>query len=243
MKRSLASLSIPVAVLFLIAMAGWLTMGFRRSGPPSLWVQTATLAVAALAVIYLLALLASLRIKPQAARRTSREAEETAEAPSAHFHDRLTGLPGRLWLEQTLTSEIARSRRYHRHFSVIVIDIDHFSRLNRTEGRAAGDRVLEAVGGLLRSHVRQSDHLARLGDDEFVLVLAETPQKGALQLAEKLRGMVESFRLDNDLAVTVSLGVAAARDSDSVNELLDRGGAAAMTARRDGGNRVATATF
>lgn len=103
--------------------------------------------------------------------------------------------------------------------------------------------MLEAVGGLLRSHVRQSDHLARLGDDEFVLVLAETPQKGALQLAEKLRGMIESFRLDNGIAVTVSLGVAAARDSDSVKELLDRGEAAAMTARRDGGNGVATATF
>ncbi len=243
MKRSLASLSIPVAVLFLIAMGGWLTMGFRRSGPPSWWVQTATLAVAALAVIYLLALLASLKRQPQAAKHTARDAAGSAEASTARFHDHLTGLPGRLWLEQTLTSEIARSRRYHRDFSVIVIDIDHFSRLNRTEGRTAGDRVLEAVGGLLRSHVRQSDHLARLGDDEFVLVLAETPQKGALQLAEKLRGMIESFRLDNGIAVTVSLGVAAARDSDSVKELLDRGEAAAMTARRDGGNGVATATF
>ncbi len=243
MKRSWASMAGPVAALFLVAIVAWVILSFAAPGPHSWLIQAAILAVAVLAAVYLFSLLFILGRTPNQVGSTSGARNKGDRGTASHFLDSLTGLPGRLWIVQTLTSEIARIRRYHRRLSVLIVDIDHFSHLNRRLGEATGDRVLEAIGRLLRSHIRQSDHFGRLRDDQFVVVVTETPQKGALQLAEKLRGVVESERLDRGVVVTVSIGMAAARDSDSAESLLQRAEAATMTARRRGGNGVATTTF
>lgn len=237
-------LSVPIAFLFLAAVAGWLLALFRGGSP--WWLEATILAVSVLSVAYLLVVQLSFRSAPGSGLRTA--AEATPRTPR-RLLDSVTGLPSRAWLEQTLGGELARTRRYHRHLSVVVMDIDHFTRLNREHGEVAGDWVLESVGSLLRNSVRESDNVARIGDDAFALVLAETPEKGALQVAEKLRGAVTDLsaapagKSAPGVAVSVSIGVAAAKESDSAEDLLRRAEAAAMTARRGGGDQVATATF
>ena len=237
-------LSVPIAFLFLAAAAGWLLALLRGRSP--WWLEATVLAVSVLAVAYLVAMQYWLHSGSRSRPRSS-AASTPRMAPRSV--DPLTAPPSRAWLEKTLAAELARSRRYHRHLSLVVLDIDHFTRMNRDHGDIAGDWVLESVGSLLRSSVRESDYIARIGDDSFALVLAETPEKGALLLAEKLHAAVAGLsaapagKVGPRLAVSVSIGVAAANESDSVKELLRRGEAAAMTARRDGGDRVATATF
>ncbi|MEA5451980.1 diguanylate cyclase, partial [Leptolyngbya sp. CCNP1308] len=87
------------------------------------------------------------------------------------IRDPLTGLYNRRYLEETLTQEIERAQRQHHPIGVIMLDIDHFKRFNDVHGHAAGDRVLEAVGQLLRDSVRGSDIACRYGGEEMTLVL------------------------------------------------------------------------
>lgn len=240
-KRFLfTSLLVPVALLLLVAIGGWLAVSLDQSGQLSWGVAVAALAVAALAVVYLLVVFVQLgrRETPWSAAVPSK-----ASAPSAQFIDGLTGLPTRLWFDPTFASEIARSRRYRRPLSLVILDVDNFTRINRRRGQSAGDQVLASIAHIIRSNVRQSDHLARLADDEFAILVSETNEKGALTVAEKLRRAIEQHGFEESLRVTVSAGVATVEDSDSVDSFLRRGEAAAMTARRGGGNTVATATF
>lgn len=242
-RRARGVLSVPIAFLFLAAVAGWFLALLRGHSP--WWLEALVLAVSILAVAYL----ATTHLSQRRGDRAVAGTRERMPRGASRLLDRLTGLPSRAWLEQSLAGEIARTRRYRRHLSLVVLDVDHFSRMNRDHGEVAGDWMLESIGSLLRKSVRESDHVARIGDDAFALVLVETPKKGALLLAEKLRTAVADLSAapvgatTPGVAVSVSIGVAAAKEYDSVEELLRRAEAAAMTARRAGGDRVATATF
>lgn len=242
MKRGFpfTSLLAPVVVLLLVAIGGWMVVSLGHSGRLSWSVAAAALAVAALAVVYLL--IVFVRI----ARREASWLSATPSRPSgpaAEFADKLTGLATRLWFESTFASEIARSRRYRRPLSLVILDVDHFARINRSLGETAGDQILASIAQILTLNVRQSDHLARIADDEFAILVSETNEQGALSVAEKLRRAIEQHEFEQGLRTTVSAGVATVEESDSVESFLRRGEAAAMTARRGGGNAVATATF
>lgn len=241
--RLLVTSLIPVVVLLVIAGAGWLTVKLGESGKMYWWVTLLALALAALAVAYLLTLLVRLERQIPAAGRHLHPPEEQGTDRSPQFVDRLTGLPARYWFDQTLSSELARSKRYHRPLSLVVLDVDHFSRLSRVHGEAYGDRILVGVAEILRSILRRTDHLARFEDDEFAVILSETGTAGAVTVGEKLRQAVELLQFEDDLRTTASIGVTTVEDSDTVESFLQRGQAAAMTARRGGGNSVETATY
>ncbi len=138
--------------------------------------------------------------------RVNRELEHMA------FHDSLTGLPNRRWFDRAVRAESSAARRRGTTTSLIVVDLDHFKVLNDTYGHPLGDDVLQGVARVLTDHVRISDTVARLGGEEFILLLPDTPLDGARALAEKLREKVAAAVFPNGegaVSVTASFGVAA----------------------------------
>ena len=156
--------------------------------------------------------------------------------------DALTGLLNRRAFLTRAGDELRRSLRYADSISVILLDVDHFKRINDQRGHAAGDHVLVEVGQLLASSVRACDVVARWGGEEFVIALPSTPSKNALVLAERLRGKLEAHPiLDTDgtrIPVTASFGLAAQEPSDTLQALIDRADRAMYQAKASGRNRV-----
>ena len=126
--------------------------------------------------------------------------------------DQLTGIANRQAVLTRVDEEIARAARYERPLSVVLVDLDHFKRLNDTHGHAAGDIVLRHVAQLLNTNVRAVDLAGRYGGEEFLLVLPETDADAAAALAEKLRRIVGASEVrgpdGEGLTITMSAGVA-----------------------------------
>jgi diguanylate cyclase (GGDEF)-like protein len=160
--------------------------------------------------------------------------------------DPLTGLPNRGAFDARFASVCAHFQRYGRPFGVVVLDIDHFKKFNDSWGHEAGDRVLQHVAVLLRKSLREVDLAARLGGEEFVVLLPETSLEQALAVAERIRRSLESTPLPwngRNLAVTASLGVATCPDSCLVaTESIAEADAALYRSKEDGRNRVSAAT-
>ncbi|MBF0399390.1 MAG: diguanylate cyclase [Magnetococcales bacterium] len=151
--------------------------------------------------------------------------------------DSLTGLYNRRFLDETLCDEFSRSKRYHQSLAVLMLDIDHFKRFNDEHGHDQGDRILQAVAGVLQHSCRDVDFPCRYGGEEFCLILPNTALEGAKQMAERLRVGVERMRVD-DLQVTISLGVAVyPLVGDCPVELQKAADEALYQAKRAGRNR------
>ena len=157
-------------------------------------------------------------------------------------HDALTGLLNRRAIDELLAQEEQRARRMPGQLSVLMIDIDHFKRINDSLGHAVGDRALQHLSAVMRSQLREIDHLARWGGEEFLAVLPATHGSDALVMAERLCERVRSLPLVNDdtrLALTASIGVADwLGPGDSVARLLGRADAALYQAKRNGRDTV-----
>jgi len=106
--------------------------------------------------------------------------------------DPLTGLFNRGYVDERLAIELSRALRHGPELTLAVIDVDRFKLLNDTHGHTAGDRVLEAIGGILRGAFRQSDTIGRYGGEEFVVILPETNIAAATQKLETLRELIAS---------------------------------------------------
>lgn len=124
-------------------------------------------------------------------------------------HDGLTGAFNRATVMQLGEVELLRSRRYGRHFSVVMIDIDHFKAVNDRYGHPVGDTVLRAVADICKISLRTCDVVGRYGGEEFVLMLPETGGDGAARVAERIRRQVADMRPSGiDRPPTVSAGIA-----------------------------------
>ncbi|MDA8085460.1 MAG: diguanylate cyclase [Nitrospiraceae bacterium] len=154
--------------------------------------------------------------------------------------DDLTGLLNKRALLERLEYEVDRARRYHAPLSLIICDLDNFKLVNDTLGHEAGDRVLRTVAQTLSGALRKSDILGRLGGDEFMLILPQTPLEGAGGFAERIRHMVEDISYPEDITVrpTLSLGIAAYNGIPDPNEILKRADVALYDSKRAGKNRV-----
>jgi len=160
--------------------------------------------------------------------------------------DPLTGLYTRRVLWAFLDKELARARRYDYDLSMLVIDIDHFKRLNDTYGHLAGDEVLRQIGRLIRQRLRKSDVAVRFGGEEFVLLLPQTDSSGAEVLGRRLCEAVcnKQFQYqDKPLPAAVSIGAASLADYPDATPqtLFEQADAAMYQAKQAGGNRVLTA--
>jgi diguanylate cyclase (GGDEF)-like protein/hemerythrin-like metal-binding protein len=152
--------------------------------------------------------------------------------------DPLTGVFNRAGFGGVFASELERSRRYGQPLSVVMIDLDHFKRVNDVHGHKAGDQVLVGVSRIIEVNVRDSDSVGRWGGEEFVVLAASTPAGGAVRLAEKLRGLMASTSLGPAGPVTGSFGVAELRPGDTVESLVSRADGALYRAKAQGRNRV-----
>jgi len=160
-------------------------------------------------------------------------------------HDSLTGLLNRRAVEQCLAREAHRLQRFNEPFSVLLVDIDHFKRINDLLGHAAGDEVLRQVSTALAEQAREVDRVARYGGEEFCVLLPHTEHDGAMQAAERLRAAVQARVITwhgDTLGVTISTGVACATHPDeAMDVLLRRADEALYRAKAQGRNRVEVA--
>jgi diguanylate cyclase (GGDEF)-like protein/hemerythrin-like metal-binding protein len=154
--------------------------------------------------------------------------------------DALTGVLNRLGFEAVLGQELERSRRYGHPLSVVMLDLDHFKRVNDTHGHGAGDQVLVGVARILETNVRDSDSIGRLGGEEFMVLAPATPGRGAVQLAEKLRALTAETPLGPAGIITGSFGVAELRPGETAEALLRRADQALYAAKSGGRNRVSS---
>lgn len=156
--------------------------------------------------------------------------------------DELTGIANRRRLFEMGQREFEYARRYDIPLAAILLDIDHFKKINDTYGHKSGDRVLEGIAALIKRSVREVDVFGRYGGEEFVLLLPQTNREAALEVAERLRSRVEALRFETDrgvLQVTISLGVAMSRpELASLAVLIDRADQAMYAAKQAGRNRV-----
>jgi len=162
--------------------------------------------------------------------------------------DHLTGLFNRGYVEDRLTMELSRARRYGQALTLAVVDADRFKSLNDTHGHAAGDAVLKKIAGLLRSSFRQSDTAGRYGGEEFVVVLPETDLETGRRKIESLRELVAGTPIEvaqpgRSVQVTISAGLASfPEDGQDAEELLAAADERMFQAKRLGRNRVVART-
>jgi diguanylate cyclase (GGDEF)-like protein len=157
------------------------------------------------------------------------------------IRDPLTGAYNRRHLSERLISELAYARRHRMPLAVVILDVDHFKRVNDQHGHHAGDAVLTQLVALVQSEIRQEDLLARYGGEEFVLMLRDTDARQAEIVAERVRAMVESSELTyagKSIFVTLSLGCAAASAEASEEALVAAADARLYEAKRRGRNCV-----
>ncbi len=159
----------------------------------------------------------------------------------AAMRDALTGLYNRRHFEERFRVEFAYAARHATPLSVLILDIDHFKKINDTHGHVVGDRVLRELGARLRAAVRSEDTVARYGGEEFVVLARSTPAEQARGLGERLRGLVAKTPVKvgaHELAVTVSVGVATLTSQRSLQELFTTADQALYAAKSGGRNRV-----
>ena len=160
--------------------------------------------------------------------------------------DALTGLFNRRFVDEFLVRELARAERKSRQLSMIALDIDHFKRINDSFGHAAGDTVLQRVSAILRAHVRDTDVASRIGGEEFLLLLAESPLPLAAKRAEDIRsaiyGMSWKYKNEDLGRITASFGAVVFPDHGRTAETLIRAADKALyDAKHAGRNQVVSA--
>ncbi len=163
---------------------------------------------------------------------------------SQSIRDRVTGLFNRHYLDESLERELLRATRQGERLAVILLDLDHFKKINDSHGHEVGDLVLAAVGKFLSNRLRGSDIPCRYGGEEFLLILPSTTLEKAFDIAEDLRKGAKDIRVSNpDVRVTLSGGVSVFPDHAADAELLLRAADTALyEAKRDGRDRIKRAS-
>ena len=195
-----------------------------------------------LLILLVLGVLGRTKSKLDQARRREAEAEMAHARRVEHlaYHDDLTGLPNRALLGRLLERSVSLARRYGRTLAVLFLDLDRFKEINDSLGHEAGDQLLREVAERLESTLRESDTVARMGGDEFVVVLPEldAAEEAATVARKILRAMREPVDLlGQQFRVTASIGVSVyPRDGDDVETLMKHADIAMYEAKEDGRN-------
>jgi len=168
--------------------------------------------------------------------------EKNRELQELAYYDPLTGLPNRRFFFEHASLIFEEAKRYEKPLSLLIMDIDHFKKINDTYGHDVGDLVLKAFAGVLRGIVRQSDICARFGGEEFVVLLPNTDLEGAKVLAERIRTAVAKNPVEHGSIVivfTVSIGISQYRKGmQNIEKLIKEADTALYRAKEGGRNRV-----
>ena len=189
------------------------------------------------------------RIDAELQRLRTRELEQEHQALRMHAEvlgreareDALTGLHNRRAIDEALPGLLDRSRSEQAPIAVAMADLDNFKTINDRFGHGVGDQVLSTLAQILRAKTRGADLLARVGGEEFIIVLGRTPIDLAHEICERLRQAVAQHawhELASDLQVTISVGLVAGEPEDAQHALIERADAALYEAKRRGRDRV-----
>ena len=154
--------------------------------------------------------------------------------------DPLTGLENRRSLMDFAEVQLKLAQRYKSFFSIILIDLDYFKKINDTYGHLVGDEILQNIAKILKDVLRNVDHIGRFGGEEFIVILPNTNLKNAVLVAEKVREAIANFKHNIEeqiIQATVSIGIASYNPlDDDVNQILERADQALYTAKSSGRN-------
>lgn len=154
------------------------------------------------------------------------------------MHDQLTGLYNRHYMLDIVDQKIARARRHHTPLSTLIVDLDHFKKINDTYGHIVGDQILEQVGEFLNKQCRTEDTVTRFGGEEFLILMEPCSLNQAHYKAEVMRHQISEL-MPSGIPVTVSIGVAELSEDDTVfNDMLKRADDALYRAKALGRNRT-----
>ncbi|MFJ7665690.1 sensor domain-containing diguanylate cyclase [Lysinibacillus sp. NPDC097195] len=151
--------------------------------------------------------------------------------------DKLTGLKNRRFFQEKLDEQLVLFNKTAKPFSLLILDIDHFKKVNDTFGHQVGDEVLAQLAQLLSDQTRQADIVARYGGEEFVVILPETGVHDSLIIAEQLRQAVEHAQWPTG-SITISIGIATVTDKDNDVTILKKADEALYISKENGRNRV-----
>lgn len=165
-------------------------------------------------------------------------------ATQSALRDPLTGTGNRIAMDQTLIREIDMAKRHLQPLSLLMLDIDHFKRVNDSHGHGIGDEVLKGIAEAIKNQLRNVDMVFRFGGEEFLILLSNTSRDAAALVGERLRHAAQAqdyFAAGTRIELTVSLGCATLLPGESVESLLRRADNALYVAKREGRNRLAMA--
>lgn len=156
--------------------------------------------------------------------------------------DGLTGLYNRRYFEECLKKEVIRSQRINQPFSIIGLDLDYLKKINDTYGHTFGDIAIKTIAEVLKSNARSIDTAARMGGEEFNILLPGVTSEGAMIAAERIRKAIESVEIDTIGHITASVGVATYLEhSDNIEDILELTDQAMYLSKRNGRNQVTLA--
>jgi diguanylate cyclase (GGDEF)-like protein len=177
-------------------------------------------------------------VVPTEERLKSLEAENK-ELWNLSYRDGLTGLFNRRYMEQVAKYLFARAVRYREPLHVLMLDIDHFKRVNDKLGHQVGDEVLQTIAATIQSIIRTTDTVARYGGEEFIAFLVQSNSEITQYIANRIRDGVASTQFNGvPWQITISIGVSGLQDGDSVETLIDRADQFLYSSKRHGRNRV-----
>ena len=153
-------------------------------------------------------------------------------------HDSLTDIYNREYFNKMLDSKIKSALRYDNSFGLIMLDIDHFKKVNDTYGHSVGDKVLTQIAQILKNNVRDDDILARWGGEEFVILIPNSEKNNIFQLAEKLRVTIENSKLLNQQNITASFGIGTYSKKESQISFFEKIDKALYLAKKNGRNCI-----
>lgn len=162
----------------------------------------------------------------------------TEELEKLATTDSLTNTYNRRKFNQQLNHEMERSRRHHHPLSLVIIDIDFFKSVNDQYGHAAGDDVLISMSKVMKTLMRKTDFICRIGGEEFGIILCDTDEGNAYDVAEKVRICIENTEFSISSQVTISAGIAEYNSDEVMNEFFKRADSALYEAKNTGRNRV-----
>jgi diguanylate cyclase (GGDEF)-like protein len=152
--------------------------------------------------------------------------------------DNLTGALNRTKFDVIIEREMEMVKRYNQSLSMIMFDIDHFKKINDRYGHNVGDAVLKNMDDIVRVNIRKTDYFIRWGGEEFMILSSGVNLDKEYKLAKKIRKVIENHDFKNVGKITVSLGVAEFRDTDTVNSFIKRADDAMYKAKKISRNRV-----
>ncbi len=180
-----------------------------------------------------------LKVTQKKLNETTRALQEAnAELQVLANTDGLTGIPNRRFFFEQFATALSRQERTGGELCLLILDLDHFKRINDRYGHSAGDAVLRRVANLLKNTTRKHDIVGRLGGEEFGVIFTDTDIEGASDFAGRLRIAIQNSHADGEVAVTASMGLTSAQADMAVTEIFDKADTALYRSKEEGRNRV-----